>query len=66
MADVNLVTDRGLAFRKKAPKGLVACPLHEPDHRGRRESAFAADVTGEQIAFDNTLQAPFEPRPDSV
>jgi hypothetical protein len=66
MPDVYLIADCCLAFWKQTMQRLVAGPLHQPDHGGGRECAFAAHVAGDQVAFDHSLQAPFEPRPDAI
>src|SRR5690242_21770815 len=66
VADVNLLTDRGVVGWKQAFYRAMAGPLHETDHGRRREGALATHVAGQKIALDDTLHATLDTGPDPL
>src|SRR2546430_10801554 len=62
LADVDLVADCRLTLGQQLLDHLVTRTLHEADHRGRREDAFATDVHRDQALVDDSLEAVLQPR----
>src|SRR5258708_35354980 len=57
---MHLIADRCVAFRQQAFYGTMAGDLHEPDHRWGGKRAIAADMVGEELSLDDSLESHLE------
>ena len=62
MSHMDFVADRCVTCGQQAFYRAMTGDLHQSDHGRGRERAFAADVVGEQFAFNDAFEPPFQAR----